>query len=229
MMTILFFDILVLDESYASTLLVYKARHLRQETGNWALHAKHEEWNVSVSQLAHKYGIRPFQIIVTPICFCMGELPRLRYAIGSHSCRSRNVCGICLRYPVPVSIFRRLACRMFCFQSNCHSCFAAFPIEFEEERGWNQLVGSLPFIATLIGSIIGAGINIFNTKFYIKKLEANNNRPVPEARLPPMMLGGFLFSGGFFVFAWTSSKNIHWIGSVVLNALSKCLFTLTKV
>lgn len=126
MMVILFFDVLILDESYASTLLVYKAHQLRQETGNWALHAKHEEWNVSFSQLAHKYGIRPFQIIVTPICLCMGQLTRLRYTVAIHSCCSRNVCGICLRYPVPVSIFHRLARRMFCLQCNCHSCFAAF-------------------------------------------------------------------------------------------------------
>lgn len=33
-------DVLVLDESYAPALLVYKARQLRYETNNWALHAK---------------------------------------------------------------------------------------------------------------------------------------------------------------------------------------------
>ena len=91
-------------------------------------------------------------------------------------------------------------------------CFAAFPITFEEERGWNALIGSLPFIGTLIGAIIGALINIYNTKFYVEKLKANNNRPVPEARLPPMMLGGILFPAGLFIFGWTSSRDIHWIG-----------------
>ena len=92
--------------------------------------------------------------------------------------------------------------------------FAAFPIAFEEERGWNALVGSLPFLATLIGAVIGAGCNVLNTPFYIRKVKENNNRPLPEARLPPMMLGAFLFPAGLFVFGWTSSKDISWVGYV---------------
>ena len=40
MMLQLMLDVLLCDESYAPTLLVYKARRLRYESGNWALHAK---------------------------------------------------------------------------------------------------------------------------------------------------------------------------------------------
>ena len=43
-MFILVVALLYVEESYEPTLLVYKARRLRHETGNWALHAKHEEW-----------------------------------------------------------------------------------------------------------------------------------------------------------------------------------------
>jgi len=46
-LTILFFDVIILDESYPPRLLVYKARRLRMETGNWALHVRFEEWDVS--------------------------------------------------------------------------------------------------------------------------------------------------------------------------------------
>ena len=81
MLVVLAIDILILDESYPSTLLVFKARQLRHEMGNWALHAKHEEWDVSVNELAHKYLIRPFQIILTPICFCMGMYAAFVYGI----------------------------------------------------------------------------------------------------------------------------------------------------
>ncbi|KIW65349.1 hypothetical protein PV04_07615 [Phialophora macrospora] len=79
---ILVLDIIFLDESYPPRLLVYKARRLRHQSGNWALHAKFEEWDVSIQELAHKFLIRPFQLLTTPICalvalyasFCYGIL-----------------------------------------------------------------------------------------------------------------------------------------------------------
>lgn len=89
---------------------------------------------------------------------------------------------------------------------------ASFPIEFGEERGWNLLVSSLPFLALLIGIIIGGIINLFNQNFYNKRYRANDNKPVPEARLPPMMIGSFFFAAGLFLFGWTSSRQIPWVG-----------------
>lgn len=71
MMFMVVLDVIVLDESYAPVLLVKKARTLRYESGNWALHAPHEEWNVTLSELGHKYLVRPFQLLATPICFLM--------------------------------------------------------------------------------------------------------------------------------------------------------------
>jgi len=48
MMFFLLLDVIVLDETYGPVLLVAKARRLRHESGNWALHARHEEWDVSL-------------------------------------------------------------------------------------------------------------------------------------------------------------------------------------
>lgn len=42
----LILGVIFIDESYPPRLLVAKARRLRHETGNWALHAKFEEWDV---------------------------------------------------------------------------------------------------------------------------------------------------------------------------------------
>lgn len=170
-------DILILDESYPPVLLVYKARRLRISTGNWALHAKHEEWEVSLKEMIHKFGIRPFQMLATPICFAVALYASFVYGI-------------------------------------LYANLASFPIEFEGERGWNPLVGALPFLGLLIGILIGGGANILNAKFYAKKFHANGNKPVPEARLPPMMIGSIFFAGGLFVFGWTSDKSIHWIAPV---------------
>jgi hypothetical protein len=70
-----------LDESYPPMLLVYKARRLRVETGNWSLHAKFEEWDVSIKELATKFLIRPFQLLATPICFLMALYASFCYGI----------------------------------------------------------------------------------------------------------------------------------------------------
>ena len=175
MMTILLLDILILDESYPPRLLVYKARRLRIKTGNWALHAKFEEWDVSLKELAVKFGIRPFQMLLTPICFCVAIYASFVYGI-------------------------------------LYANLAAFPLEFQQERGWNLLVGALPFLALLGGILLGGATNVFNQSYYNRCFVANGNKPVPEARLPPMMVGSIFFSGGIFLFGWTSSKDISAVG-----------------
>ena len=71
---------------------------------------------------------------------------------------------------------------------------------FQEIRGWGPVTGNLPFLAMLLG-MCGAGLmNIYNNKQYFKLFRANGNRAVPEARLPPMMIGGVLFAIGLFLF-----------------------------
>ena len=57
-LAILTLDAIFLDESYPPRLLVYKARRLRHQSGNWALHAKFEEWDVSIRELAVKVSLR---------------------------------------------------------------------------------------------------------------------------------------------------------------------------
>lgn len=167
-------DLLVLDESYPATLLVTKARLLRYESGNWALHAKHEEWDASLSELGQKYLVRPFQLLFTPICFAVALYASFVYGI-------------------------------------LYSCLGSIPFVFEELRGWNKLVGSLPFLAMLLGVVLGGAANLLNQKFYVKRLIANHYRPVPEARLPPMMFGSVIFVGGLFMFAWSSPPHIFWL------------------
>lgn len=182
MMFFLAMDVIFLDESYPPALLVTKARRLRFQSGNWALHARHEEWDVTFKELGNKYLIRPFQLLVTPICFLVALYASFVYGI-------------------------------------LYLSLASFPIEFQEVRGWNEVVGALPFLAYLIGILFGACLNLFNQRFYIKRFKANNNKAVPEARLPPMMIGSIFFASGLFVFGWTSAPHIHWIGPNVGGAM----------
>lgn len=94
--------------------------------------------------------------------------------------------------------------------------FEAYPIAFQEDRGWQLGVGSLPFLSITIGVLCGGSLIIWTTKTrFQKKLKENNGRVVPEERLPPMMVGAIVFPAGLFWFAWTSSKNITWVPQAV--------------
>jgi hypothetical protein len=81
MLFFLLLDALILDETYPPALLVVKARRLRHETGNWALHARHEEWDVSLKEMADKFLMRPFRLLATPICFLVALYASFCYGI----------------------------------------------------------------------------------------------------------------------------------------------------
>ena len=170
-------DTMFIDESYSPVLLEYKARILRFESGNWALHACHEEWDISIRGLAEKYLLRPFQLLTTPICFL-------------------------------VSLYSAFVFGMF------YANLSTFPIEFEDYRHWSPVVAGLPFLAILAGVCLGAILVFFNHKYYIRCFIANQQRPVPEARLPSMMVGGIVFTAGMFILAWTSSSKVYWASPV---------------
>lgn len=88
----------------------------------------------------------------------------------------------------------------------------AYPIVFQRIHGMNLGVGGLPYFGMIIGMLF-AGITIALTQpSYNRKLAANNNVPIPEWRLPPVIVGGISFTGGLFWFGWSGYKaDIHWI------------------
>lgn len=105
--------------------------------------------------MAIKFGVRPFQMLLTPICFFVALYASFVYGI-------------------------------------LYANLASFPIVFEEERGWNLLVGALPFLALLLGILVGGAANVFNQRLYNPRFAANGNKAVPEARLFPMVIMSFL-------------------------------------
>ena len=62
-----------------------------------------------------------------------------------------------------------------------------FPIVFQENRGYGPVVSSLPFIALFVGVLAAVFVNLANQPRYIRIAKAAGGRPVPEARLPPMV------------------------------------------
>ncbi|KAL7627985.1 hypothetical protein AAE478_002181 [Parahypoxylon ruwenzoriense] len=185
---ILILAVIFIDETYPPRLLVYKARRLRHETDNWALHAKFEEWDVSVVELTRKFLIRPIQLLCTPICFLVALYASFCYGI----------------------LYMHLG---------------AVPIIFGEVRGWSLVSSELPFLAIFLGTLTGACINMSNQLYYNKAYHALGDRPVPERRLPPMMLGSVLFASGQFLTGWTADPAAApWIVPVIGLYLTGCGF-----
>lgn len=91
----------------------------------------------------------------------------------------------------------------------------SFPIVFEQERGWGLIDSTLPFLGLFTGVVFALIINIANQPLYARAVAKNKYRAVPEERLPPMILGGVLFSTGLFWFGWTAAEGYSWVLPVV--------------
>lgn len=97
--------------------------------------------------------------------------------------------------------------------------FSAWPISFQEQRGWNAGVGALPFLSITVGVFAGCAITIYLTKTrFARKMQENNGVVVPEERLVPMMFGACLIPISLFWWAWTSNPHISWVPQVLAGA-----------
>lgn len=93
-----------------------------------------------------------------------------------------------------------------------------FPIVYGEERHYSLVVSSLFFIPLFIGVLSAVFINLANQPRYFRAVDRNKGRAVPEARMVPMVVGGWLFVIGLFWFGWTANPKFHWAISAVAIA-----------
>ncbi|KAJ5553804.1 hypothetical protein N7513_003763 [Penicillium frequentans] len=96
--------------------------------------------------------------------------------------------------------------------------FAAFPIVYEEYRGWNQGVSGLAFLGIMVGMLLAVIYSLWDNKRYIRTQDQHDGFAPPEARLPPVMLASIAIPIGLFWFAWTNAPSIHWSVSIIAGA-----------
>lgn len=96
----------------------------------------------------------------------------------------------------------------------------AVPLIFEGEYGFSQGVAELPYLSMLIGVFIGGFIGIFMERRFVRILKENGGKPVPEERLPPMIVGSIFFAIGLFWLGWSGSypDKVHWIVPTIGSA-----------
>jgi DHA1 family multidrug resistance protein-like MFS transporter len=143
-------------------------------TGNWALHTKFDEEELTGKAVLEKHLARPLVMLATePIILSLAIYNSFVYGL-------------------------------------LYLLFEAFPIEYQENRGWTPVQSSLVFFAVLIGVCISGVIQASYQPFFWKKLDKAHDKGKkndPEARLPPMMLGGVLFAAGLFWFGGSSGND----------------------
>ncbi|KAF2648059.1 MFS general substrate transporter [Lophiostoma macrostomum CBS 122681] len=98
--------------------------------------------------------------------------------------------------------------------------FAAYPIVFQQVRGWPQGVASLPFLAIALGIVLSLlYVALVDQRRYARVVTTHNGAAPPEARLPPAMLGAVALPVGLFWFAATNSPETFWLVSVSAGVL----------
>ena len=96
--------------------------------------------------------------------------------------------------------------------------FGAFPIVFQQDRGWSQGIGGLAFLGIAVGMLTGVAYAIYDNRRYMKVEDEHDGEAPPEARLPPGMVGCVALPIGLFWFAWTNYPSIHWIVPIIGTA-----------
>ena len=76
----------------------------------------------------------------------------------------------------------------------------AYGIVFGDIYGFSSGVAGIPFIGMIVGVLIGLIAVVCLNKRYVRMLQANDDVPVPEWRLPLAMVGGVFFSIGTYSF-----------------------------
>ncbi|KAL8654962.1 MAG: hypothetical protein Q9226_003229 [Calogaya cf. arnoldii] len=93
--------------------------------------------------------------------------------------------------------------------------FAAFPIVFKQQRGWDETHTGLAFLGIGVGVIIGIVYSFFDHAKYARLQQASSDELGPEARLPQSLVGCITIPISLFWFAWTITPTIHFMVPLV--------------
>ncbi|KAF9894782.1 hypothetical protein FE257_004403 [Aspergillus nanangensis] len=102
-----------------------------------------------------------------------------------------------------------------------YALLGAYPVVFQGVYGMNMGVGGLAFVGLILGELLGGVYILMLQGEYARKLAANGDKPIPEWRLPPAIVGAVAFTIGMFWFGWTGyTASIHWMAPVASGLLT---------
>lgn len=90
--------------------------------------------------------------------------------------------------------------------------FVAYPIIYQQGKGYSASTTGLMFIPIAVGVLLSAACAPLVNKHYLSLVAKHNGKPPAEARLIPMMISCWCIPIGLFIFAWTSYPRLSWAG-----------------
>ncbi|KAF2195440.1 MFS general substrate transporter [Zopfia rhizophila CBS 207.26] len=90
--------------------------------------------------------------------------------------------------------------------------FIAYPIIYQQGKGYSAGTTGLMFIPIMVGVFLSAACAPLVNKHYLSLVRKHNNNPPAEVRLIPMMISCWCIPIGLFIFAWTSYPRLSWVG-----------------
>ena len=157
---------------------------------------------VYVLTVPETYAPKILQCRAQQLSTITGEVYQSQLEMKQGRKRLRQVLKISLSRPwvllVREPIVTILAIYQAVIYATLYLCFAAFPIVYQEKRGWSPGIGGLAFLGVLIGMLCTLPYNIWTNKRYAKLSDAHKGFAPPEARLPLCMAGAIAAPVGLF-------------------------------
>ena len=194
----------ILKETYGPIILQKKAARMRKETGDSRWWCRYEQ-KASLSELLKVNLGRPFVMAVTEPIWSV--------------CPLSNVCPLSSLTCCSSSIFWNIYIAIV--YGILYLCFTAYPIVFQEIRGWSLGLSGLAFLGIGTGCLI-----TISSEPLIRRL-INSHTPDPETGKPPpeamvafVCICALLIPAGELWFAWTCSPaSIPWIVPILAGVL----------
>jgi multidrug resistance protein len=188
---------LFIPETYPPVLLRRRARLLSEVTGFRYVSVIDVQRPLVLEELVKKALIRPWVLLFREPIVLILTVSQILSSFNDLRC---------------ADFLRKIY--MSCVYATLYLCFAAFPIIFQQERGWSPGVGGLAFMGVFVGLIIGILIVVFDNQRFVRLMREMNGHPPPETRLPPAIFGGGALVVGLAWFAATDAPGVHWASPI---------------